>query len=447
MKFFDMEQKKEKTELLITEDGYLDVVKKIGTNNSNQGFFLTIPSDEALASIYTGDGMAKKYLNLLCDDMTRAWINIQEDTDGEILDYLEQIDCQKTFKEAIRGSKLFGGSIIFMVIDDGKEPEEPVNITSIKSILKLKAFDRTKITIDETQYYSDLKNSNFGEPQYFTLQTDSGELKKVHESRCLVFKGDYYPPDHLTRTSTSYSKFWGISVLTPLYKIFEKYGISILALFETFTKLNVDVLTLKNLMALLKTKDGENLLKKRIEALDYAKSITNTIVLDSDEQYQTISQQLNNVADTFSKLEQTLSAQTGIASTIFFGTSAKGLNSTGDNEVRIYYDKISAMQKEELTQPLKKIINYVLISKDYKGDKIEKPKIIYNSLWQMTEKEIVEMRNKQADTDVKYIDSGVVDPNEIRKSRFGNDNYSIETSIDGDELETMEPESDDEANI
>jgi hypothetical protein len=65
MKFFDMEQKKETPELLITEDGYLDVVKKIGTNNSNQGFFLTIPSDELLASIYTGDGMAKKYLNLL----------------------------------------------------------------------------------------------------------------------------------------------------------------------------------------------------------------------------------------------------------------------------------------------------------------------------------------------------------------------------------------------
>ena len=39
------------------------------------------------------------------------------------------------------------------------------------------------------------------------------------------------------------------------------------------------------------------------------------------------------------------------------------------------------------------------------------------------------MRKKQAETDQIYIANGVYNPNEVRESRFGNGNYSIETEI------------------
>ena len=42
------------------------------------------------------------------------------------------------------------------------------------------------------------------------------------------------------------------------------------------------------------------------------------------------------------------------------------------------------------------------------------------------------MRGEQAKTDEIYINSGVVDPNEIRTSRFGNGKYSVETVVEGD---------------
>jgi phage-related protein (TIGR01555 family) len=451
MKLKNIKMSKSNSEIEQHQDSYIDVVKKIGTNSKNSKLTFNFPEDKLLAGIYAVDGMAKKYLNLLCDDMTRAWIEIAEDTDGNITDYMQEINTQKVFKEAIRGSKLFGGSLIFMAINDGREPNEPVDLNSIKSIEKLKFYDRTDISI--INYYKDPVKSNYGDPEFFELTTAGSIPKTVHESRCLIFKGDYFPAKHLPSNKAN-DDFWGASILIPVYKFFERYSIAILALYESLTKFNVDVVSIKNLMDLLKNPDGKRQLENRIEIFNISKSISNTIVLDSDEQYTTVSQQLTAVADAFSKLEQNLTAQTGIASTIFFGTSAKGLNATGDNEVRMYYDKINSMQKEELIEPLKKTIKYVMLAENFGGKKIEKPKIIFNSLWQMTDKEIVEMRNKQADTDVKYIDSGVLDPNEVRESRFNSNNYSIETAIDDSVRESsMESSSnenespDDENNI
>ena len=56
-------------------------------------------------------------------------------------------------------------------------------------------------------------------------------------------------------------------------------------------------------------------------------------------------------------------------------------------------------------------------------------KIEFNPLWQPTEAEVVETRNKQADTDMKYIQAGVLTPEEVAISRFGGDEYSSETIL------------------
>jgi len=116
-------------------DGYIDTAKKIGQRVSgNTGFALNLVDDKTVASIYVGNGLAKRYIDLIVDDMVRQWISIPEDTDGKILNYLKKLNAKKEFKNALRCSKLFGGALVFMVIEDGKLPNEPVDIKNIKSI-------------------------------------------------------------------------------------------------------------------------------------------------------------------------------------------------------------------------------------------------------------------------------------------------------------------------
>ena len=118
--------------------------------------------------------------------------------------------------------------------------------------------------------------------------------------------------------------------------------------------------------------------------------------------------------------------------TILMGRSPGGLNATGDAEIRIYYDGIADSQDADMLDPLNRLMNLAMLAKEGPtGGIVEEDWFIeFNPLWQPTEAETVETRNKQADTDVNYISSGVVTPEEIAISRFGGEEYSIETEID-----------------
>lgn len=434
-------KKTTKTELTLPEqlkqDGYVDVAKKIGTGkNGNAGFSLQLADDATIASLYVGNGLTKRIIDLLVDDMTRQWITIPEDTDGLMLKYIKKLKAKTEFKGALRSAKLFGGSIIFMVIDDGGLPNEPVNINNIKSIKKLKFFSRKYVTIDANNYYKDVLSENFGEPEYFTVNVN-GQLLTLHESRCLVFKGEYYPQEEMM-LNISYENYWGLSILQSLHEVLQDYGLAQQALLRLLTKSNVDVLKIKNLFQLLSNKDGQKKLDARAQIFDLAKSVSTTLLLDIDEAYETVSQAMTGVSETFSKVESSLAGMTGIPGNILFGTPTKGLNSTGDNEMRIYYDKVKSDQEEEMSPQMDRLTGYIKMAKDSKLDQATDYCHEFNSLWQQTDSEKVDMRYKQAQTDEIYINTGVYDPNEVRESRFGEGNYSIETYVEGDAPELPE---------
>lgn len=420
-----------KTLYSINNDGYVDIAKKLGTKVAgNNRFSLTLADDSLFAALYVGNGLTKRYIDLLVDDMTRQWFNIPEDTGGKILNYMKNLKTKPEIKKALKAAKLFGGSIVFMVIDDGLEPNKPVNINNIKSIKKLKCFSRKNVTIDHRNYYTDPALEKFGEPEFFTIYSE-GIPATIHESRCLVFQGEYYPHDELG-LQTNYDKYWGLSSLQSLHEILESYGLALEALLRAFQKFNVDTLKIKNLMQLLSSPNGQKQLEARAQIFDLAKSVSTTLVLDSEESFEVITQSLTGASDVFAKIQETIAAMTGVPSNILMGTAIKGLNANGNGEMRIYYDKIRSDQEEELVPQLEYLTKLISYAKDSKLTSKQEFNIIPNSLWQQTDEEKIEMRKKQAEIDQIYITNGVYDQNEVRESRFGNDNYSIETRIQGE---------------
>ena len=413
-------------------DGYIDIAKKLGSKaKGNSGFLFSLGDDQLFASLYAGNGLVKRYIDLLSDDMTRQWVTIPEDVDGAVLHYMKKLRAKFEIKNAIKTAKLFGGSIVFMVIDDGLEPNKPVNMENIRSIKKLRFFSRKNIHIKNEHYYSDPLSEKYGEPEYLTIYTEDGLDKVVHESRCLIFKGEYHPSDELG-IEPNHEKFWGISILQSLYEIFENYGLSLEALLKVFQKFNIDVLKIKNLMDLLRNPDGQKQLEARAMLFDLAKSVSTTLVLDSEENFDVVSQSLTGgVSEAFGKIQESLSAMAGMPTSILMGTTNKGLNTNKDYEIRLYYDRIKSDQEEEMLTQLEYLTKLISYSKDSNVDEKKEYSILFNSLWQQTEDEKVEMRKKQSEIDEIYITNGVYTNNEVRKSRFGNDNYSIETEVEG----------------
>jgi hypothetical protein len=418
------------TDEALNTDGYVDCAKKLGTRKSgNTGFSLNLGDDSLFAALYTGNGLTKRYIDLLSDDMTRQWVTIPEDTDGIILNYLERLKAKKEFKNALRASKLFGGSIIFMVIDDGGEPNDPVNVNNIRSVQKLKFFSRKYVTIDTLNYYTDAASPKFGDPEFFTV-TSGSQVLTIHESRCLVFRGEYYPFDELG-LQTNYETYWGLSILQSIHEELEDYGLAQQALMRLLTKANIDVLKIKGLMGLLSTPDGLKQLDARITSFDLAKSVSTTLLLDNEENFDSVNQTLTGVAETFTKSQTALFGVMGVPP-MLFGIQGKSLGGNDDNQLRLYYDRIKSDQDEEMLDPFDKLKGYIVKAKDSKVNENQEYNIKFNSLWQQTENEKVTMRKEQAETDQIYINNGVVGPEEVRESRFGGGTYSIETEAEGE---------------
>ena len=185
-------------------------------------------------------------------------------------------------------------------------------------------------------------------------------------------------------------------------------------------------------MQLLANPDGQKQLEARAQIFDLAKSVSTTLVLDSEEDFDVVSQSLTGgVSEAFAKIQETVAAMAGIPTNILMGTTSKGLNTNKDQETRLYYDRIKSDQEEEMLTQLEYLTKLISYSKDSKLDQNKEHSIVFNSLWQQTDEEKVEMRKKQAETDQIYIANKVYDPNEVRESRFGNGNYSIETEVEG----------------
>lgn len=76
------------------------------------------------------------------------------DLETFINDSLDELDFEGAASTAIKWSRLYGGSLMVMIIDDGKQIDEPVDWDNIRGIDELLVFERPLITPDYNSIYN-----------------------------------------------------------------------------------------------------------------------------------------------------------------------------------------------------------------------------------------------------------------------------------------------------
>ncbi len=183
------------------KDGYINVLNKYGTSrdNSESYEFVAEPviPDTSLTIQYEDNGLFAKIIDTPAEEAVKHGFNLglKDDT--------------------INGARLYGGSIIVMLIDDGRGLEEPVDWNNIRSIDELRVYERAVVQPDYASLYSSdpmraVRNraSKFAMPEYYYVNSQYGSFT-VHESRCLVFRNGILPE----RVTNPVYRFWG----TPEY--------------------------------------------------------------------------------------------------------------------------------------------------------------------------------------------------------------------------------------
>jgi len=432
------DQQETKNDNLVNAVSNFGVLGKAKNPASNFGAPRSL-SAEDLENIYQGEGFGKKVVDVYANTMTREWFTIKGDPEDLLLKYLAQIKTKESFNHAIKWSRLYGASVILMLINDGGMPEDPVNIGTIKSVDELRVIDRTQLSVaTEADLYTDPTQTKFGLIRVYTItpaQTMStrgvglnATSYRVHESRILRFDGEILPNRLMIKND-----YFGASVYIAIYQYLRNLATSYEMSSEILHDYVISVITMKNLSQILSRPDGDAAIKTRAEIISYCKSVINGIILDADgESYNKITTSLSGISELIDRFGLALSGAAGIPYVLLMGDSPSGLNATGDSELRSWYDSIANEQHEIMTDPLSTLISYVLASRNnpLNGKKIDDLEIVYNPLWQIDEPTLIDMRNKQSQTDQIYIENGVATGGEIRVSRFGGDSYSFETKVD-----------------
>ncbi len=433
----------EGTQNQFRKDGYTNLLNKYGTKQDNSTAYQysqeEITDDLELTRLYEGNGLFAKIIDRPSEEAVKHGLDIDYG-DERISEYVEarmdELAFEDKFATAEKWARLYGGSILVMLVDDGRGLEEPIDWQNVKSIEELRVFERAVVQPDYTSlqsfHFLDTaeRKKAFGEPEYYQVSSLYGYFT-IHRSRCLVFRNGHLPE----KTSNAIYRYWGI----PEYVKIKRALRECITSHENGVKLlerSVQAIyKMRNLANLLSTADGEDKVLRRLEIIDMARGILNSIAIDTDgEEYGFETLPLSGVKDILDSTCNMLSAVTNIPQTILFGRSPAGMNSTGDSDMENFYNMVEGIQKQNMKKNVRTIIDLILQQGKIEGKITELPKykVKFSALWSMsdTEKAAVDQTKAQtkytkAQTAQLYMDSNVLDPSEVRSSLTSEGDFEI----------------------
>lgn len=386
----------------------------------NQYQYTKYISDEVLANTYVGDGWARKIVDAPADDMTRAGISIEGDEVEKYKDVLRRISAFSEINIAVKWTRLYRGALVIVGTTNSGELNEP--LVRASAITNLMVVPPSRVTILAQDIVTDPRSPYFNDVEMFRVLTRSGQVLEVHASRCLVFKGDRVPDD--APTIDWQYVYWGISALQSIYEKLGVYSGMEQHIATLLMEMIVGIYKFNNLAELLAQNDRKSI-QDRIEIINQTKSMINAIFLGEGEEFNRNTASVAGLAELWDRMMMMLSGVSGIPVTRLFGRSPAGMNSTGESDLTNYYDMVRADQENWLRWPINKLLGIIALTL---GGKKEAPTFSFNNPWEPTQKELIEMRYKQAQQDEIYINSGVLSPEDVTNSRFRG-GYSFETEL------------------
>jgi len=431
-------------------DGYKNLMNKYGTQDdvSEQYRF---ESDEPVTDIeltlnYEENGLFAKIIDVPADDAVSSGFSYgvnDADLENFINESLDELDFEEKASTAIKWSRLYGGALMVMIIDDGKELEEAVDWDNIRGIDELLVFERSLITPDYNSIYNqnpqNRKWSKFGLPEFYEISSVYGQTFKVHESRCLLFKNGTLPQ---SSSRTEY-RFFGMPEYVRIHKAVQETMTSHGNGVKLLDRAVQAIYKINNLANLLETDEGEDIVLRRLHIIDMAKGIINSVAIDANgEDYDYKSVTFAGIKDIIDSTCNMLSAVTNIPQTKLFGRSPAGENSTGESDMENYYTFVGKIQKLNLKRNMGTLIDIILTAGKYKGkyEEIPKYKLDFKPLWSLSETEQANVDQTKAATELTkaqtaqvYVDMQVLDPSEVRNRLARSEEFTVNDILDEEE--------------
>jgi len=398
-------------------DSFQNFAAKLGMGTGNQmsnstyGYNPITRVRTLLEWIHRGSWIGGMAVDVIADDATRAGVTIRGDIKSEdvkkVEDVMTRLNVWGAMNETIKWGRLYGGAIGVILID-GQDMETPLNEDSIakgafRGVLPL---DRWMVDVFSTSEVVTELGPDLGKPMYYRIVA-SPALRgmRIHYSRLFRAEGT-----QLTYWQRMSENGWSASVLERLYDRMIAFDSATTGAAQLVYKSYLRTIKMNGLRDVIA--QGGDMLEgvvKYIDMMARFQSIEGITLLDGEDEFDVATApSFSGLNDALVQFGQQLAGATGIPLVRLFGQSPAGLNSTGESDLRLYYDNILQFQKRTLHVPVNKVYRCAAISEGIKIN--ESFEAEFTPLWQLEETDKIDIATKAATMVADLVDRGIYTP-------------------------------------
>ena len=436
-----------------TVDGFANLNSRLGVgiveNNLSQGHYqpnLLTRNRIQLENAYRGNWIVGNIVDAIAEDMTRAKIELKHAGDPS-----ETMEIERSFirmgiwgdiTAAIKWSRLYGGAIAVMVID-GQDMSSPLNMETInKGAFKgLVTYDRWQLAPTLDDVIGATEGAEAGLPRYYNIVNYvGGEAKetgtKIHYTRVIRMTGIELPYFQAIT-----EMFWGESIIERLFDRLISFDTATMGAANLVDRAYLRTIGVDGLREILaaggKAEEGLIAMFSYMRMLQNNEGLTLT---DKNDAFQTHSYSFGGVSDIILQFGQQLAGASGIPLVRLFGQSPAGLSSTGESDMRMYYDTILAKQESMLREGIQRILSATYRS-IYGKPMPDETTFEFCPLWQISDEQKINIANVGTTAIIASHQEGLINTaTALKELRQLSEKTGVYTNVTDEQIKEAENE-------
>lgn len=422
-------------------DAFQNLVSQLGStkDKSEFGTFTAerwLDSGE-LEALYEQSATHAMVVDSVVDDGTRGgYFGITGESESfdfsTVLSDMEDNGASEALADGQRWSRLYGGAIVVLNIDDGLPMDEPLNIDKAKSILGAHVIEsRYAIPVE---FNPGLGARGFRDPKFYNIFLPIGNKdkeRKIHRSRVIRFDGVKVAPSRMLQNGG-----WGPSVLERPRRALQQLGEAMAYMRNIMHELSIPTIYLDGYREMMAGgAETKKQMREVLEKLKWNSDNNHNRTMDAKDKVEESTRSVAGIDNVIGRFVEQAVRDTGLARSKFTGEQPSGgLNNNGQTEIDVYHSKVRAAQDTVMTPALNRYltIDFAIRAKTEKVP--AEWSIEYTPLSLPDEKEQADTRKVNAEADAIYIAGDVMAADEVRARLINSGELvPLEGAVDGGE--------------
>ncbi len=367
---------------------------------------------ELLTVMYRENWIAKRIIDTPCEDMTRAWYTVSSEIEQDKLDELAKLEAKHNVKQEItnglRWARLYGGAAAVIVIKGQEDMlDQPLDYDLLipGCFRGLIIVDRTSGLYPSMELEEDMDDPEFGYPMYYDVVLDALENRamRIHHSRIIPFRGRMLPIQEEINED-----YWGASELEHVYEELQKRNSTSANIAQLVFQANVAALKMGDYGEVLGmgTDEQKREIMETIFAQNRIRNSFGLMLMGSDDNYEQHPYSFSGLSEIYESFMLDMAGASEIPATKLYGRAPQGMNSTGESDMKNYYEMLAQLQERNLRPAVEKLLPIMAMS--LWGEIPEDMEIVFEPLMTTTPAERADITQKQAGSIIQAFTAGMI---------------------------------------